>query len=684
MRNIAILLFSLFSTIILNAQDNELVWPRAIEAGNYKITLYQPQFDSLVDNKLAGRLALSVKDREDKLLFGALWFKVILNTDLDSRIATLESFDISKILFPDIKNDKNIETLKTVISDDFEKININISVDKLLASLDKVATEKQISSHLDNSPPKIYFRQTPTVLVSIDGDPKFKTVEGKSIEYVVNTPFFIVKRKDYYYLKGADFWYKTKDLLSGTWKTTTSVPSDVENLADKNASSQQNPQKDQTDGKAPKLIVVTKPSELIVSKGDLAYEPIKNTTLLLVTNTESDLLLDIETQTHYLLLNGRWYGTTSLKSEKWAFVEPNKLPKTFLSIPADNEDLAILRVSIPGTEEAKEALYEQQLPQTATVSRKDASTTVSYDGKPKFKKVEGTNLSYAINTESTVLYINQTYYAVANAVWFESSSAEGPWIVSTKRPEGVEDIPPSSPVYNVKYVYIYDSTPDVVYVGYTPGYYHSYMYGGVIVYGSGYYYQPWYGAYYYPRPVTYGFAVHYNPYTGWGFAVGMSYGWVSMSFHSAAYWGPSGYRHGYRHGYYHGYNRGYAAGYVHGKNHSNNIYRKANGTPRKGISYKSRPATGQLKRPSQTKTTRNNLYSDKSGNIYQRDANGNWEQKRNTTNKTNTTPKNTRPSSTYQRQQLETQYNNRNRGNTNYNNFRSRSMPQRSSMGRRR
>jgi hypothetical protein len=540
-----------------------------------------------------------------------MWFDARLNTDFETRIARLESIDILKIKFPDIENEDNIDILKTVILEDFKNLTFDISIDKLIANLETVANENEISQNLDNTAPKIFFRQEPTVLVSIDGEPKFKTVEGEKIEYVVNTPFFIVKRKNDYYLKGSNFWYKSNDLFSDKWETTKSVPTEIKNLADKNVSSQKNPTPDDGTTTAPKLIVVTKASELIVTKGDLAYEPIRNTTLLLVSNTESDLLLEIESQTHYLLLNGRWYATKSIKDEKWTFVEPKKLPKTFLSIPADDTKVASLRVSIPGTEEAQEAVYEQQIPQTAVVNRKDARTKVTYDGKPKFEKIESTNLSYAINTESTVLYINTVYYVVDNGIWFESNTSQGPWIVSIKRPEEVEDIPPTSPVYNVKYVYIYDSTPEVVYVGYTPGYYHSYMYGGVVVYGSGYYYQPWYGMYYYPRPVTYGFGVHYNPYTGWGFSVGVSYGWMSMSFHSHAYWGPCGYRQGYRHGYHNGYRRGYAAGNAHGRHNSNNIYRTPQGKNRPGINSKSRPNNNSNKRPKQTTRAKNNLYADK-------------------------------------------------------------------------
>ena len=97
-------------------------------------------------------------------------------------------------------------------------------------------------------------------------------------------------------------------------------------------------------------------------------------------------------------------------------------------------------------------------------------------GQFEFEEIEGTNLLCAINSNVTVLNEGDVYYAIDSAVWFVSGNEHGPWAVCINRPEEVDQIPPTSPVYNVKYVYIYESTPDVVYVGYTAGYYHSYMY----------------------------------------------------------------------------------------------------------------------------------------------------------------------------------------------------------------
>ena len=79
-------------------------------------------------------------------------------------------------------------------------------------------------------------------------------------------------------------------------------------------------------------------------------------------------------------------------------------------------------------------------------------------------------------------------------------------------------------MYDVRYVYVYDSTPDVVYVGYLPGYLGCYPYYGTVVYGTGYRYSSWRSRHHYvPRRFTWGFHAHYNPWLSrWSF--GQSYG----------------------------------------------------------------------------------------------------------------------------------------------------------------
>ena len=137
---------------------------------------------------------------------------------------------------------------------------------------------------------------------------------------------------------------------------------------------------------------------------------------------------------------------------------------------------------------------------------------------------------------------------------------------------------------------------DVVYVGYTPGYPTTYVYGGTVVYGTGFYYPGWYGpTMYYAYPSTWGFHVRYHPYRGWSYGLSYTTGRFTFGIGYTSRWYPYGYRGGLwgpagRYGYRGGYRRGYARGYARGArnaniyNHRRNVARNTvNGISEEGI-----------------------------------------------------------------------------------------------------
>lgn len=687
------------TTSYADETDPKLSWPIEIESDDgFVTTLYQPQLESFEANILEGRMAVTIKPPKKEMIFGAVWFKARMSTDFENRTVVLEKMNILNTHFPDMVDEENIDKFTKLLSAEMESWNLEMSLDRILASLSEVENLKQLSDKINNDPPAIYFRTKPAVLVMIDGDPILKKDEDSGLEYVVNTPFFIVKdtKKGNYYINGGPFWYTSKEILSG-WEETKKPPSKVKKFAEKYTEGKETDSVAQSYTEAPGLIVETKAAELVQVDGEIDYKPIDGTTLLYVSNTESDIIMDISSQNHYLLLAGRWYYSKSLEDGDWKFCEPDKLPSEFLNIPNES-NMGDVRASIPGTSEAQTAMLEQSIPQTATIDRKTAKFEVSYDGNPKFEKIEGTEVSNAVNTDKTVLLIKNTYYGVEDAVWFMSDKATGPWEVCTVRPDEVDQIPPESEVYNVKYTYIYESTSEVVYVGYLPGYTYSYVYGGVVVYGTGYYYRPWYGAVYYPRPVTWGYGVHYNPYTGWGFSVGISFGWIGWGFHPyrRAYWGPRGYNRGYRHGYNRGYRRGYNRGYSRGaragyaagsRNSNRNVYNnRSNGVKQTG-NVRNAQSKNNMNNKARASGKSNNMYSDKKGNVYQRDQKGNYQnksnkqqssstqQKRQAQNKSSTGTTQQRQSSSgmssQQKQNMNRSHQNRSTGTQNYNRSRS-------------
>ncbi len=580
------------------AQQN---WPKSITGDNGDlIKIYQPQVESYSNGNLKARSAISViQDGKTDPVFGAFWWDA--NVSDNGRAVTVQSINISNIKFPDGVDESTAAAIKNKLEASVPDMGISIAKEDLENSLNNTQQQNKLSTGFNNNPPKVIYTTKPSMLVLIDGQPKLQRNSTYGVDAVVNSPFTIVKNNDgRYYLYGGKQWYSAPS-ATGPYSSAGSVPANLQQIetAVKNnqANNNNNTNNSGDDAAAtyansnviPDIIVSTEPAELIQSDGEANFAPVENTGLLFVKNSSNDIFMDVNSQQYYVLLSGRWYKSSSLKSQ-WQYIDADKLPADFAKIPAGSPKDNVL-ASVAGTDEANEAIMDAAIPQTAKVDRSTATTTVTYDGNPEFERINGTRLQYAVNASATVLKMDGTYYAVDNGVWFQSNRPGGPWVVSTTRPDEVDMIPPSYPVYNTKYVYVYDVTPDYVYTGYTPGYLNAYVYGPTIVYGTGYHYRPWFGNYYYARPYTWGFSMNYTPWFGWGFGYGFGYNWFDIGFgfnswwgggyRYGGWWGPSVYRPcyafggGYNRNYgYYGYNRGYA--YRNNVrvniNYTNNIY----------------------------------------------------------------------------------------------------------------
>lgn len=157
-----------------------------------------------------------------------------------------------------------------------------------------------------------------------------------------------------------------------------------------------------------------------------------------------------------------------------------------------------------------------------TVERGQAAPEVEYDGTPRFRAVEGTDLSIAINSPFQVIHADEGFFLCHEAAWFAGQGAKGPWQVADAVPADIYGMPPSCPLYRVVYVRVHETTPTHVVFAYTSGYLDSYYdESGSVVYGTGWYHEPYVGwetarvyPVYFPWPVTYGIGAYYNPYTG--------------------------------------------------------------------------------------------------------------------------------------------------------------------------
>lgn len=543
----------------------EAGWPREMTRDDGStVAVYEPQYDSLDGDTLLARSAVSIRrPGEDTPVFGAI--EMTSTLDIEGAGARITDVSVDRVRFPGMREDsREARELAATLEREMPRWNVELSMAEIHQRLGTQAGAQA----LRNTPPKFIYVDRPAILISIDGEPRLRAVGNTGLERVVNTPFPVVfdRASKRYYFYGSSAWFATNDLKQGRWSPVTQPPANVAALF----SGEQAGSTGQGDGAAPpltaeqlrraRILVATEPTELISTDGRPALQPLVGSELLTVSNTDSDLFFDVPGQAWYIVVSGRWYRARELTGD-WDFVESDRLPASFAKIPPSSPKGDALAY-VAGTDEANDAVLDAAIPQVAAVDRGSARFSATYDGTPRFEPIPRTGLRYAVNTSSQVFLADGHYYAVEQGVWYIADSPYGPWEVSETRPVGLDDIPPSSPAYNTRYVYIYDVQPDVIYMGYTPGYLWSFPYGGTVVYGTGFRYRPWYGPdWYYPRPWTWGFSIHYSPWAGWNYGMSWNAGWIGLSWAWGDGWGQ--WRHGYRRGYDRGYRHGYWDG-VHG------------------------------------------------------------------------------------------------------------------------
>ena len=546
-------------TATQKAAASEASWPRTLTNGADTFLIYQPQVDKWSGNSIDLYSAVELKAGKDTgANYGVIWFTARTEVDKINRLVTLDQVQLTKVKFP-VAPAKE-PTLTALLEKTLPSVTKTISLDRLEAALEATG-EATKGVEVKNDPPKIIFATEPSVLVLIDGQPQLRGIEGTKLQRVINTRAVLLFETDKktYYLRVQDWWLQAKDLQS-EWTYAKKLPDDMkkaeqyvvsqtqaQTLQSEQPKSQQPSLKEAgKNAEIPLVFVVFGPAELIETKGAPQYNPIPGTGLEYAINTNGNLFrLSGE---YYVLISGRWFKGASLDAP-WSFAGATELPPDFAKIPPDNPKATVL-ASVPGTPESKEALIANSIPQTATITRSEAKLTVQYDGEATFVPIEGTSMYYAKNTSAPVIKVSDNnYYCVEAGVWFKAPTPQGPWRVADTVPEEIYTIPPSSPIYYVTYVKVYGSTPEVVYAGYTPGYYGTVVSASTttVVYGTGWYYPPYIGpTVWYGWPYTYGVGAGftYTAATGWSFGFGYGYAYYPWYY---PWWGPLGY---YGYGWY--------------------------------------------------------------------------------------------------------------------------------------
>jgi hypothetical protein len=508
-------------------------WPRTYQVGTGRIVLYQPQFTEWADFKVIKALVAAqyVASPDATPVFGVIGLKGATAYDEDAGEIIISDISVTELNFSGLGREEltalSMETGKLLPTG-----SVTVAEARVAASL---AEQKRMAdvNGLRADPPHIIVSTSPAILVRTDGPAALAPVKGATgLSFVVNTNWdlFRVDEGGVFFLRDDTHW-QTAGTMEGPWRAASDLPAQLKSLPEDGSWDDARaavPPQPYEGGIVPRVISTDVPSELILFDGEPVLQDVPGTALRWVSNSESDVFFHKASQQWYVLLSGRWYRAPAL-SGPWTFATPD-LPADFLRIPEDAPYYAV-RASIPGTSESAEARLRASIPTTARVEAGSVTPAVAYAGDAQFQPIETTDLAYATNTTETVIRVGNSYFLLQDGVWFVSDNPNGPWQIARDVPEAIYGIPPSSPVYNVTYVRIYDTQPDAVWYGYTMGYLFGFLAWGTYVYGTGWSYPPyWYSwpgygyPIYYPRPATWGLGAYYNPVRGVYGRYGYAYG----------------------------------------------------------------------------------------------------------------------------------------------------------------
>ncbi|HET7910899.1 MAG TPA: hypothetical protein VFL49_02625, partial [Pseudolabrys sp.] len=449
-------------------------WPRFYDAAGGSILLYQPQisnwdnqkhlvafsavsFRKAAAGKPATGQAATGQTAPEKPAVGTIKLEADTKVSVADRLVSLSTIKVTEANFQTLSKDQ-VQAITTAIDKAIPDDERVIALDRVLANIDKSQIVPKNVEGIKADPPTIFFSKAPAVIMNIDGDPIWSPIKDNDLKYAINTNWdlFQYGPTKTLYLRNDASWLKATD-VNGPWSPAGKLPDSFtklpveENWKDVKASL---PGNAVAASAVPKIFISTKPAELILLTGEPAYQPVKGTGLMWVSNTESDVFRMGKAGEVYYLVAGRWFSAPDFVGP-WKFATTS-LPEDFKKISLEHERSRVL-ASVPGTDQAAEAVLVAQIPQTARVNKKEVKAPeVAYGGDPQFQPIEQTTVQRAVNTDKDVFKVGDSYYMCYNGVWFVGKTPTGVWEVASSVPQEIYKIPVSSPANHVTYVTVED------------------------------------------------------------------------------------------------------------------------------------------------------------------------------------------------------------------------------------
>ena len=399
---LGIIVFGVLLTLAVSssARAQDPGWPRQFVRPGGTLIVYQPQVDDWTNyTDLKWRMAFQLTPTGGKQVVGALSATASTQANTDTHMVFVYNINIEHTYFPgqDPGTSANLDQLVR----SFMPPTINVALERIVAYMPKPQSLQPVA--VKNDPPRIFVSYTPAILLGVDGEPVLADFAKTTVKFVVNTqwPLFFEQSTSRFYLLVDKIWLSASD-LHGPWVQVMSLPYAFSTMPYSTEFAdvwKQIPPRAVANPIIPAVFYSTVPSDVILFDGRPSYTSIPGTQLVFADNTDSALFVYSPTQTYYYLTAGRWFSAPTLNGP-WAFASMN-LPADFANIPLSSPASAILS-SVPGTNEAKDAVLIAQIPTTMLINPATAAAqaNVSYTGNPQFAPIEGTSMQYATNTRT--------------------------------------------------------------------------------------------------------------------------------------------------------------------------------------------------------------------------------------------------------------------------------------------
>ena len=163
----------------------------------------------------------------------------------------------------------------------------------------------------------------------------------------------------------------------------------------------------------PTIFISMRPAILLLVNGAPVMAPIANSNLQFIVNANWPVFTEQGGSTYYLFDGKGWLLCNSLQG---TWTPTNQLPKQMSKVLA-NPNFADLKSFIPappGSAATFPMVYYSATP----------AEIVVFSGRPQWTPIPGTQLSYASNTESTVLKYTPTeaFYYLTSGRWFTTTT----------------------------------------------------------------------------------------------------------------------------------------------------------------------------------------------------------------------------------------------------------------------